>query len=301
MRRYFELNKILPFINLAAFALVVYFLFSFFFNDNNRQPIESSPKPVQTDPGVAQKSSDSLNGDLILKNNIFNSSGDLQTNSPKQVPVTQPVPHITKQLNLRLLGTVAGNEEVACAVIEDVKTKIQDMYKTGDLVQGARIEKIERNRIILFHEGVRETLNLYVASDSAEDAAVSAGKTSTDATGNIPDADVIKVTSPTEREVNKRAFLARIGGIEAILKTVEITPHTVNGKADGLRISGLEGLSMAKFIGLENGDVIRKINGQTVTDNRKAFQVLRKARSLSSLDLELSRDSKEKTMSFKID
>jgi type II secretion system protein C len=303
MRSHFKINKILPAANLIVLAILMYLLFCFLFEDfGNERTANSTLKTSQTDVNLAQNSSDSLNSELILNNNIFKSSNVSQKISQTRTPVSQTViPAVKKQLDLKLLGTVAGDEEVACAVIENSKTKVQDLYKTGDFIQGARIEKIERNRIILLNEGVHEVLNLYVANNDKGASPVLAKETATALQDNHPGTDIIKITSPTEREVKKSAFLAKIGGIEAVLKTVVVTPHTVNGKPDGLQIKGLEGLSMAKFVGLENGDVIRQINRQVVTDNRKAFQVLQKARALSSLDLELTRGSEKKNLSFKID
>ena len=114
-----------------------------------------------------------------------------------------------------------------------------------------------------------------------------------------PDAsEVVKIISPTEREINKRAFLARVGGMEAIIKTVEVTPYLEDGQEKGLRITGLEDLSMARFVGFKNGDIIQNINGSVVTNRRKAFQILRKVRSQSSLHIQLLRDQQKKELSF---
>jgi len=176
---------------------------------------------------------------------------------------------------------------VACAVIENVKTRIQDLYKTGDIIEGAWVEKIERNRIVLFNGQQREVLILSMAGKVPGPVAKSAEPV----IAKKPSiAEVVNIISPTEREINKKAFLAKIGGTEAILKTVDITPYVVNGKENGIRITGLEDSSMARYVGFENGDVIQIINGQTVTNSRKAFQILRKARTQSSLDIQFLRD-----------
>lgn len=299
MRRYFRLNRILPIANMVLLAAMVYFVFNLILKEPAGDFLEDSSKEtLKTDFEPVQKSVNSVNSQIILERNIFNpanfNASGKNWNETLAVQPSKPV--VRKQLELRLLGTVAGDEKIACAIVEDIKTKAQDLYKTGDVIQGAIIEKIERNRIIILHEGIPEILNLFVAGKE------SSVYVNTEKSENEEQdvSDVIKVTSPAAREVNKKAFLAKIGGIEAVMKTVEVTPHTVNGKADGLRISGLEGLSMASFVGLENGDVIQTINGQTVTDNRKAFQVLKKARALSSLDMQLIRGEEKKTLSFKI-
>jgi len=301
MRDIFKLHKILSVLNLLLLAILGFYVLNFILKDT-KQEYATNPKTYSTQAHIehSQVSSDIVNPEIILERNIFSpiKTDASKKDSQKKTNVAQSTKSVDrKQLELRLLGTVAGKDEVSCAVVQDIRTNVQDLYKTGDVIHGARIEKIERNRIILLSEGVREVLNLYVASEGsiaqAKEKQASVAKESSLA-------DAIKVTSPTEREINKRAFIAKIGGIEAVLKTVEISPYIVSGRAEGLQINGLEGLSMARYVGLENGDVIQNINGQIVKDNRKAYQVLRKARALSSLDIQLMRAKEIKTLSFKI-
>lgn len=297
------LSRILPVTNIVMVLVLLYLGYRYFIEyRKNEYSIEPKHEPSQIQPEFNQESPDSTNTQIILERDIFNTSGaasSQQTNPQENVKPIQPV--IRKPLELRLLGTVAGDGEIGCAIIENIKTKVQDLYNTGDIVNGARIEKIERNRIILLNEGVEEVLNLYVAGQDSPEPVASAVETPVTKPENITDEDIVKITSPTDRQVNKNAFLAKIGGIEAILKTVKLSTHKTDGQEDGIQISGLEGSSMAKFVGLKNGDVVQSINGQTVTNDRKAFQVLRKARALSSFSLELKRGTESKTLSFNID
>ena len=300
------LSRILPVTNIVMVLVLAYLVYSIFIERNEYEySTEPNTEPAETYSEPNQETADSVNPDIILERDIFNTSNIAL---PQQNPPTENVapvvvkPVASKTLDLRLLGTVAGDGEIGCAIIENTKTKIQDLYKTGDIVDGARIEKIERNSIVLLNDGVEERLNLYVASQDNTDSVALVQETPVvKPVEEIKPEDIIKVTSPTERQVNKNAFLAKIGGIEAILNTVQIDTHKTDGQEDGLQINGLEGLSMAKFVGLKNGDIIQVINGQTVNNERKAFQVLRKARSLSSFDLELKRGTENKTLSFKID
>jgi len=268
-----------------------------------KEPWEKAPaspqyEAAETDAGPGDRPSAPGDPRVILDRNIFGAVGvrTAEKDVKKNTPVLQPV--VREQIELRLLGTVEGPEEVACAVIEDMKTKVQDLYVTGDVIRDARIETIERTRIVLLRGGVREVLNLYVAGESSVALGEDAGSPVTE---DRSVAGAVKVISPTERAINKSAFFAKIGGMEAVLKTVEASPYLVNGQAKGLRITGLEGLSMARYVGLENGDVIQRINGQTITNKRKAFQVLRKARALASSDIQLLRGREEKTLSLRVE
>jgi len=299
MKGVLEIRKLLLAANLILLAILVYVAAGFIFGNDAEHSTIIDPTPKIGEGEITLRKDPILldNHKIILRRNIFGSAGaSAVKENPQQEQKDAPAPFVRE---LRLLATVAGDEEVACAVIENVKTKIQDLYKIGDIIEGAQVETIERNRIVLFNGVQREELNLYVAggvSDpvekTAEPVMVMARKPGF--------AEVVNIISPTEREINKKAFLAKVGGMEAILRTVEVTPYVVNGKEEGLRINGLEDLSMARYVGFENGDVIQVINGQTVTNQRKAFQILRKARAQSSLDIQLLRNQEKKELSFGI-
>ena len=298
MKGVLEIHKLLWVANLVLLAILVYVTADFILGNDTRQGTIVEPAPNIKEGEIIHYKDPTPPGNhkIILGRNIFGSAGSSAVKeNPQQENKEAPVSALKAQL--RLLATVAGDEEVACAVIENVKTKIQDLYKTGDIIEGAQVERIERNKIFLLNGDQREVLNLYLAdgvSGPVEKSAepVIAKKPSM--------AEVVNIISPTEREINKKAFLARIGGTEAILKTVDIAPYVVNGKENGIRITGLEDSSMARYVGFENGDVIQVINGQTVTNERKAFQILRKARAQSSLDIQLLRDQKKTNLSFGI-
>jgi len=298
MKGVLEIRKLLWAANLISLAILVYVVASFILGNDAEHSTIVEPIP-KIEKGEIIPSKDTIlpgNHKIILGRNIFGSAGASAAKvNPQQEKKESPAPFVRE---LRLLATVAGDEEVACAVIENVKTKIQELYKTGDIIEGAQVESIERNRIVLLNGDQRKVLNLYVADGVSGPVEKSAEPVM--AQKKPSSAEVVNIISPTEREINKKAFLAKVGGTEAILRTVDATPYIVDGKEKGIRITGLEDLSMARYIGFENGDVIQNINGSTVTNRRKAFQILRKVRSQSSLNIQLLRNQKKKELSFGI-
>jgi ankyrin repeat protein len=52
-------------------------------------------------------------------------------------------------LNLRLWGTITGNNINAYAIIEDMTTRRQKLYKKGDEIQDADVEMIFREKVVL--------------------------------------------------------------------------------------------------------------------------------------------------------
>ena len=282
--------------NLALLVLLGYVVAAVFFGEKARQQTITQPGPVHI-AAAAASAPHVIEGDCsaIAERNIF-ASGKVSAVS-EEPSKTGPAPAVKTQLQLRLLGTVAGDAEVARAVIEDMTTKVQDLYKTGDIVQGARVERIERNRVILMHGTRREILELYLASGEPPKGETAGAKVAS----RQPDLrGAVNVISPTEFEINKKALLARIGGVAAIVKSARLTPHVVEGKTKGLRITGLKDMSMARFVGLQEGDVVQVVNGQELTSPQKAFQVFRKAKAQSSLTVQLLRGKEKKTLSFRI-
>ena len=52
-------------------------------------------------------------------------------------------------LKLRLWGTITGNDISAYAIIEDMTTRKQKLYKKGDEIQNATVKMIFRNKVVL--------------------------------------------------------------------------------------------------------------------------------------------------------
>jgi type II secretion system protein C len=299
MKSILKIPRILLLANIILLVILGYIVVDFVFGGNRGQSSVLEPVLITIEEKKSVESEEPMSTgdpDIIIERNIFGSPEEEPVEqNPEQEIKEDPIPVVKAQL--RLIATVAGDKDVACAVIENVKTKVQDLYRTGDEIEGTKIERIDRNKIILLYGGEREILNLYVASRTSEGT-----KTVTEpAIAQRPDAsDFVNIISPTEREINKRAFFAKVGGMEAIIKKVKIAPYIEGGKEKGVRITGLEDLSMARYVGFENGDIIQNINGSTVTNRRKAFQILRKARSQSSIDIKLLRNQQEKKLSFGI-
>ena len=63
-------------------------------------------------------------------------------------------------LNLKLWGTVTGDEDEAYAVIEDTKERSQNLYRKGDAIQNASIKMILREKIVLNVNGKDEVLEM---------------------------------------------------------------------------------------------------------------------------------------------
>jgi type II secretion system protein C len=196
-----------------------------------------------------------------------------------------------EELGLALLGTVCGSAEVSRAIIQDTKTKMLNLYKTGQNVANARIKSIEENAVILLHNGQRKKLTLNRHGKHNEN--------NTQAPSSQTIGESGKAIKPVLSVKQSLAEVpTRTAHVVAMLTKAVIEPYAVNDQVEGLRITGLENIPMAKAFGLKDGDIIREVNGHRLTSKQKALQVFKKARSQPTMSLELLRDGETKELSF---
>ena len=298
MKKHLEIRKLFWLINSVLIAILVYILVGFTSSNNLRKSTFAYPIPEQEKLEIVPSKSPLLPVEhkIIIELDIFGSSG-LNAAKKNQLRKNNDAPISVIKAQFRLCATVAGDNQIACAVIEDLKSKVQDIYRCGEIIEGARIERIDRNKIILFYGGQLEVLNLHVARE----VLAPIEKVKEPVMAQKQDAiELVDDILPFEGGINNRAFTKQVPAIEVFLEKIEVAPNIINGQQEELSITGLDDLSMAGYFGFENGDIIQTINGQMLTGKQKAFQVLKKARSQSSLNVQLLRDQHKVDLSFEI-
>lgn len=248
-------------------------------------PASAGGAESRTAVGTASRTGTSAaNYSVIIEQDVFRGGRSLR--SPWQGN-TAVLPSAEDELGLLLVGTVSGSPVASRAIIRDIQGKVQEQYRVGDTVAGARVKSIEKDVVILVHNGQSKVLRLHVGRNHSEKTARS-------------QVDSAIAQSAESATTMNHVVPDRPGHVETILSQAVIEPYSVDGRPEGLKISGLENIPVAKDIGLRNGDIIRQVNGQPLTDKRKAFQVLKKARTQPALSVELQREGKTKELSFNL-
>jgi type II secretion system protein C len=227
----------------------------------------------------------------IIKRNPFNCSA-LTTGENKTETMDSSEYSVSKELGLALLGTISGDPAIARAVIRDIKTDVVDLYRTGQTVTGSCIEKIEKDKVILLHNGQRKVLLLNTAqSDSGNSNPLLPLSLRSDEMNGSTGADLY--AEETDSQIQPK-----IKCVETILKNAIVEPYAVDEQVEGLLITGIENIKEAKDLGLKNGDIICTVNGHRLTSKQRAYQVFKKARSQPILNFELLRDNRARKFSI---
>jgi len=110
------------------------------------------------------------------------------------------------------------------------------------------------------------------------------------------DIDTVRTSTPAIEVLTKIRTKAKC--VESILRKAVIEPYHINGQIEGLQITGLDKILLARDLLLKSGDIIRAVNGQPLNSKRRAYEIFKKARKLPTMKIELLRNGKTKTLLY---
>ena len=114
--------------------------------------------------------------------------------------------------------------------------------------------------------------------------------------------DMTGVTKLSETEYKvERAEIDRVlANLNEVATQARLVPSFKNGKPNGFKIFSIRSGSIYSKIGMQNGDVILKINGFEMNSPDRALEVYSKLRDATSLTIEITRRGINMTMSYAI-
>lgn len=249
----------------------------------------------------------------IHRRDLFNSVAK----APDEPP--PPPPPVQTELRLKLWGVAVREGGGSYCIIEDLSTRQQELYRVNDLVaQVATVKRVERQRVILERDGREEILELETPGT------VTAGMPQVGtATASRPG-----VVDPRVREQVEQARLGQAGGaaggaefrveqvgdgeyvidreevdsaldnMNQLFTQVRAVPHFQGGKSTGFRLFAIRQGSLFDKIGLRNGDIIQRVNGNDISDPSKALGLFQQLRNERQITADIVRNKEEKTLSY---
>jgi general secretion pathway protein C len=193
---------------------------------------------------------------------------------------------------LALIGTAHGREGGIMAVLEDISTKQQSLYRLGTQVPNvATLAAIEKNRV-LFREGEREEwLELAVAKQSQGGALEHPHPVVTAAHTPVP---------PQRRVLDRREITEALNDPTRLLTQAQAVPFLNDGKLDGFRLYNVMPLGFFDKIGLQTSDILQRINGVELRDPSMVLSLMQQLRNERTVRVELVRNSQRQTLTYEI-
>lgn len=201
-------------------------------------------------------------------------------------------------LRLKLLGTlVAGNPEWSVSSIQDVVTLKTNTYMVGDTIQGAEVLEIERKRVIIKHNNRREYIDENPGDGSmapppppVQTIAAAPAKYNDAPPPAVGLGSTIKQMSENEYEVPRAEIDKTLSNLNDVAMQARIVPAFKDGVAQGFKLFSIRPDSIYSKIGVQNGDVIKRINGYDLNSPEKALEVYSKLKEAGRIDIEVERN-----------
>jgi len=278
--RYFTIS------NIVLITIAVYFSISGFYKIATYRLDPAPPPRVAGDRQISSVEDETSHPlsyyQPIVERNLFNTNKDAGSK-----PVSIKVETLKQtELKLKLWGTVSGLGGQTYAVIEEAKSRQQNLYKVGDAVQNATVKMVFREKVILSVNGQDEVLEIEEIRGRAS--------------GRMPPQTATK--SRRQKITLKRSQIeSSVKNVNELMKQVKIRPHTENGQAAGLMLSSIQRGSIFRRMGLRSGDVITGVNGSSLVSVDDALKIYENMKSSSNMSIEIKRRGRNRTIDYNIE
>lgn len=253
-----------------------------------------------TDDGVANRPRVAYQE--IVNRDIFN----LEPPPQQHVEVVEKI-----DLHLTLIGVSTSSAgKPPFAIIAD-RSGQQNVYRLGATVPNAgKLVEVAKTRVLIDHNGKRVAIDLPKdelpgpvqsaqplpppATDDSEEA------TADSTSDEEPFDPNVEALGDNRYKIPRETVDHSVGNLSQLLTQMRAIPNIQNGRTNGFALSEIEPGSVFDEMGFEEGDVLRSINGQPLTDPSQAMSMMNALRNASQITVQVLRDGELVTLTYQI-
>ncbi|MEQ1795491.1 MAG: hypothetical protein ABL970_15015 [Nitrospira sp.] len=203
-----------------------------------------------------------------------------------QVPVRAALGVASK---LRLLGVVLGSERGVFAIVEELASKRQVLYRLHDQIPDmGEVSAIRRDGMMVRSGDQEELLELLTTDKPVTSAAPV----------NTPVSPV--PGTPLKRVIDRREVEAAMADLPRLLTQARVVPYVVNGVPNGYRMDYIAPASFYEKIGIQYGDVLQRVNGVDVRDPSTMLSLFQQLKNERMVKVDMVRNNQKTTMTFEL-
>lgn len=234
----------------------------------------------------------------ITERNLFDSSAKKQINIQPSEPTINDQELKPTSLNIELLATVVfRNSRYSVALMNDRSSNSTRYYSIGDRIQGANVVRIERFRVIIRRAGRLEFAEIQAAKSKIEDLQP-ARKTPTSPTTTKTNLEEI---SPGRFAIPEETVSGLLKDLPSILKQARAIPvNGAGGKLDGFKIVEIKNDSIFEKIGIQNGDVVKRVNDDNLDSIEKGMSLFTALRNEKTISIDIDRGGTRLNYTYEI-
>ncbi len=221
-------------------------------------------------------------------------------------PRAQPT---KSDLKMQLVATVlADRPRFSLATIADASTRETHVRGVGDQLGTLRLLGVERVRddrdatgngfrvvAVVCNGGTKE----YLDSEGGGLPEIAAGPNIGTAPVPMPrpqppgapggKMEGVRQLADNQYEIDRTTLDSTLNDLNKVATQARIVPSFKNGVANGFKLFSIQPGSLYASIGIENGDVIQRVNGYEINSPEKALELYQKLRESQSVTIDLER------------
>jgi general secretion pathway protein C len=216
-------------------------------------------------------------------------------------------------------GVIADRPRFSLATVNDLTTRETHVLGVGDELGAVRLLAVERVRddrdatgngfrvvAIICNAGTKEYLDFEPGSGAAAAEAPSLGVQPVPPprgpTGPVPGGKMegVRQLADNRYEIDRAVLDSTLGDLNKIATQARIVPSFENGAANGFKLFSIQPGSLYSSIGIENGDVVQRVNGYEINSPEKALELYQKLKESGHVTIQLKRGGQVITKEYNI-
>ena len=180
-----------------------------------------------------------------------------------------------------------------------MRTHRQELVGVGDAVGDARVTSIAWDHVVLTGGSGETVLELVAApADQRGEPDVPPDADAAPARAASAGTATIRQTSPTAFVVDRRELAGAVDDMSGLMTQLRAVAEVQDGRPAGFRLFRMQDDSIFRRLGLQNGDVVQRVNGQAVSDPANLLAFLQRLRTEPRVALDIRRGAERRTMVY---
>jgi len=193
--------------------------------------------------------------------------------------------------DIKLLGTISGNAEYSYAIFVGKDGK-QSMFKVGESVfEAGKLVSVEKYRASIESNGklIKITMVDVLAPSEMEDIK-----------GRRAPAGPVQMVKRGEYMIDQKVVQQSLENPTQIMTDAKLIPHMIQGKQEGFILRDVRRNGFYENLGMQNGDVLLRINSFNISNPESALQAFTALRGMDKVQLDIIRSNNRMTLTYQI-
>ena len=200
--------------------------------------------------------------------------------------------------DLVLIGTVVESKKSGFAIFRNnagASAGEEDFFYLGDDVFNyGKLSKVDLNFVEIVQGAETHTLSIpfeSMTSPEKKSKKLGAKKSKSSFARKISDKEYV---------LDSKRVQESIENPERILTDARLLPNFVDGKQEGFAISEVVSDGLYHSLGLQNGDILLKVNGLEISNPEVAIQAMSALKGMNRVNLDIVRSGGNMSMSYQL-